>query len=228
MDSKKVITQLMPELTRLTAKYLELEQEKLKQISWHDGESNTDTEFSNFAKECCIKAYQEIDCDFELAVETPDLLLLFTHNGEVVIDKIELKSTKSKGRTTLGSMIMSLDLNQWTIFCCRGDAKNEIRYGRYHLGMKFSSHEKFQDRSPRPQLHFDQFQGTDEEPRVHKVPSDATFWRKYAKTAINRIVDPKSHSWQDDLITEVVREVLRQPDKFKKLLDDDNSNTYSE
>lgn len=228
MDFKKVITQFMPELTRLTAKFLEMEQEKLKQIRWHDGEANTDREFSNFAKECCIKAYQEIDCAIELTVKTPDLLLSFTHNGEVVTEKIELKSTKSKSRKTLGSMIKSLDPNQWTIFCCRGDEKNEIRYGRYHLGMNFSSHEKFQDRSPRPDLHFDRFQETGAEPIVDKVPIEEEFWRKYAKTAINRIIDPQSHSWQDDLITEVVREVLRQPDKFNKLLGDNKSNTYSD
>ena len=114
---------------------------------------------------------------------------------------------------------MSLDPNMWTIIC-RRDIPNddiEVRYGRYYLGMNVSSHEKFQDRSPRPTLNFFQFQDQTEQPIMEKTTLSSSFWKTYANSAITRILEPQNHSWQDDLVKEIIRIVLEDPDKFRDI-----------
>ena len=114
---------------------------------------------------------------------------------------------------------MSLDPNIWTIICKRDQDSNsyEIRYGRYYLGMDISSHEKFQDRSPRPSLNFYNYQKFNEKPILEKDSISSTFWKSYADSAITRILDPKNHSWQDDLVKEIIKIVLKNPEKFKHI-----------
>jgi hypothetical protein len=43
------------------------------------------------------------------------------------------------------------------------------------------------------------------------------FWKAYAKSAINRVLNPKNHSWQDDLVKEIIREIIKDPKKFTKI-----------
>ncbi len=85
--------------------------------------------------------------------------------------------------------------------------------------MKLSEHETFQDRSPRPKLNFNFYQKCEELPKTDKLKDDMNneFWKAYAKSAINRIINPKNHSWQDDLVKEIIREVLKDPKKFTNI-----------
>jgi hypothetical protein len=212
---------ILPNLVRQTCIILNSRKTDLKNISWNTGESNTDADFSQLSKKCCEIAFKEINKnkDISLLINTPDLNLEFKDykNNELIKKKIELKSTKLNGIIP-GSMIKSLDINMWTIFCLRKKAdKFEIRYGRYHLGMNISSHEKFQDRSPRPNLNFYQFQEISEIPKILKKIKNLDYWDDYADAAIKRILKPKNHSWQDDLVKAIIKKVLKNTKKFKDI-----------
>ena len=80
-----------------------------------------------------------------------------------------------------------------------------------------TSHDRFQDRSPRPTLIFDNFQNSNEEPITERKKKDSFFYKHYAQCAINRILNPKSKSWQDDIILEVIKEVKKNPDRFRDI-----------
>ena len=82
--------------------------------------------------------------------------------------------------------------------------------------LKFN-HEKFQDRSPRPTLNFFQFQVQTEQPIMEKKTTSSSFWKTYANSAITRILEPQNHSWQDDLVKEIIRIVLENPNKFRDI-----------
>jgi hypothetical protein len=116
-------------------------------------------------------------------------------------------------------MIKSLDPNIWTIMCCRADKKDkiEVRYGRYFIGMEISVYEKFQDRSPRPSLNFNKFQKYDEKPKIAITTMSKSFWTDYAKSAVKRVLEPQQYSWQDDLVKEIIKIVLKDPKKFKDI-----------
>ena len=208
---------ILPNLTRETCKIIHSNQNLLKKISWSEGENNKDMPFSNLAKKCCIEAFRKINTinDLKLNIDIPDLKLSFQLDNFIVQKKIELKSTL---KTIIpGSARSKFDPNIWTIFCQREKNIFNLRYGRYFLGMKISDHETFQDRSPRPKLNFDYYQKHTESPKVEKISEDMNveFWKQYAKTAIHRIINPKNHSWQDDLVREIIKEVLKDPKKFK-------------
>jgi len=218
IDIEQIIEEnLLPLLTQETCKILNQSQTELSKINWSSGESNLDKGFSELSRKCCIKAFNKINRfkELKLEVDIPDLKLTFITKNKKIKRKIELKSTKSKNGKLPGSMIMSLDLNTWTIFCHRVVENFQVRYGRYHIGMTRSDHEMFQDRSPRPDLHFAKFQKPSESPKTKKIIIDKAFWKSYAKSAIRRILEPKSHSWQDDLVKEIIKEVLKDPKKFK-------------
>ena len=219
--ANKVENELLPNLTRETAKLLQSNQNKLSKIRWHSQESNTDEGYSNLAKKLCLKAYNKIkeDNNIDLSVEITDLKLTFKQKktNEEYQTKIELKSSKTKSPIP-GSTFRSLDINTWVIFCYRKNDKIfEIRYGRYHLGMNISTHETIQDRSPRPKLKFENFQKTNENPQTVKKVKSENWLDEYADAAINRVLDPQSHSWQDDFIKSLIKKVLKNPKKFKKI-----------
>ena len=214
------VNNLLPELTKKTAEKLSFSKTELDSLSWHKGESNVDVEFSELAKEKCIEAFDELNKNklLSLIVEIPDLLLCFKRGNNSLKEKIELKSTKSNDRSIPGSMIMSLDPNMWTIFCLRLEKGYEFRYGRYHLGMSKGTHDLFQDRSPRPRLKFDQYQKLSEEPNLKTESLDTSFYKHYAKSAINRVLKPTGRgSWQDDLVKEIIKAALKDPKKFKDI-----------
>ena len=83
--------------------------------------------------------------------------------------------------------------------------------------MHFSSHEKFQDRSPRPSINFNKFQKFDEEPNTTRTKSITNFWENYAESALERVLNPLNHSWQDDLVKAIIRKVIKNPDIFKNI-----------
>lgn len=214
------IENLMPKLTQKTCQLIQNREAKLNSIQWHIGESNVDKEFSEFAKICCEDAFSDcnIRSKLKIQIEIPDLLLTFLEGDTKVFRKIELKSTKSRDRSVPGSTILNLDPNIWTIFCLRTTSGFELKYGRYHLGIEKGTHDLLQDRSPRPRLIFDNFQDPNEEPNKIKKSNDKFFYKHYAATAIERILNPKGRkSWQDDLIEEIVREVKRNPNRFKDI-----------
>ena len=218
-ELENYIETLMPKLTQYTCKELELNKTLLNNINWSSGESNLDMEFSGVAKKCCKEAFKKcnLKTSLKLDVRTPDLNLIFSESQYIIKKKIELKSTKSKNHNIPGSMILSLDPNIWTIFCLRENNTFKFKYGRYYLGIKMTSHDRFQDRSPRPTLIFDNFQNSNEEPITERKKKDNFFYKHYAQCAINRILNPKSKSWQDDIILEVIKEVKKNPDRFRDI-----------
>lgn len=213
------IDRILPIIVKITARKLSQSTQELSTLNWHKGESNIDVEFSELAKNKCIEAFDEINSNKSLilSIEIPDLLLTFRREDETFLRKIELKSTKSTDRSVPGSMIMSLDPNMWTIFCLRLKNGFEVKYGRYYLGMSRGTHDLFQDRSPRPRLKFDNYQSVDEEPNLIKKTVDESFYKHYAQTAVNRILNPRTHSWQDNLVKEIIKIVLKKPDVFKDI-----------
>jgi hypothetical protein len=44
----------------------------------------------------------------------------------------------------------------------------------------------------------------------------------YAQAALRRVLSPGTESWQDLLVKELVREVLRDPEKFRRLVRGDS------
>ena len=86
-----------------TTKQINEKQDKLKRITWNDGESNLDTEYSKLACECCILAWDEMKIknpeysEIEIICEIPDINITFIYpSGIKTKQKIELKSSKVK------------------------------------------------------------------------------------------------------------------------------------
>jgi len=214
---------LLPKLTKLLCEELNANKEALKGLVWHIHEANTDRDFSDLSKTLLEDIFKKhnIKKGLTLEINTPDLNLIFSLEGNPPVKrKIELKSTKSPDGTLQGSTIRNLDVNIWTIFCRRDIPKDEIevRYGRYWRGMESSSHDLFQDRTPRPRLKFSKFQDQTEQPIMEKKTARSSLGKRYAESAINRILEgPKRHSWQDDLVKEIIIIVLEDPDKFKDI-----------
>ena len=209
---------ILPELSFITSRLLNSAKTEFNNLKWNDGESNTDTEFSMLAKKYCKQAYEQIEkkYDIKLSIDVPDLILKFSIDKKLFLKKIELKSTKSSDGKLPGSVIKSLDPNIWTIICYRKNEKFEVRCGRYYLGMDISTHEKFQDRSPRPSLNFFKFQKYNEKPILTLTKKSESFWKNYAESALKRVLEPKHNSWQDDLVKEIIKIVLKNPSKFDK------------
>ena len=84
-----------------TTKKINERQDKLKSITWNDGESNLDTEYSELSCECCILAWDEMKIKYpeyseiEIICKIPDINITFIYpNGKETKHKIELKSSK--------------------------------------------------------------------------------------------------------------------------------------
>ena len=63
---QKIEDEILPKLTQETCKLLNLKKKELSELSWQSGESNTDTDFSNLSKECCIIAFKNITYVFNI------------------------------------------------------------------------------------------------------------------------------------------------------------------
>ena len=83
--------------------------------------------------------------------------------------------------------------------------------------MKVTDRDLLQDRSPRPQLNFQNFQDPTESPKKEKREETPDWIPHYANAAINRVLNQKDYSWQDDLIKKIIKEVLKNPKKFKDI-----------
>ena len=99
----QITKSIVYELCIETTKKINERQDKLKSITWNDGESNLDTEYSKLSCECCILAWDEMKIKYpeyseiEITCEILDINITFTYpSGIKTKQKIELKSSKSE------------------------------------------------------------------------------------------------------------------------------------
>lgn len=219
---------LLLEIAAKTTYKLSEKQEHLQQCKWTDGESNTDTDFSELACKCaeeawiCIKQHYPLLNMITMTASIPDINCVFSKNGKTIKvpkNKIELKSSKS--HVMPGSTIGKLDINQPLIYCYRpknADALYEIRYGQYHTAMGESDIDLFQDRTPRPQLNFTKlFPSSQIDVICSNQKKDACI-SHYGKCAINRVNRNVSYSWQDSLTKSILYEALKNIETMEDLI----------
>ena len=201
-----------------TTKKINERQDKLKSITWNDGESNLDTEYSKLSCECCKLAWDEMKIKYpeyseiEITCEIPDINITFTYpSGIKTKQKIELKSSKNKKMP--GSTIKKLDINQTLIYCLRPSIASDpyiVRCSQYHNAMSKSDIDLFQDRTPRPLINFEKMNDVDN--IVPLITKNKYNWKEhYAKCALKRIEEHTmcQKSWQDDMIKIVKQESIK-------------------
>ena len=227
-DYPQITTSTIHKLGILTTKEINERQDELKKITWNDGESNLDTEYSKLACYCCTVSWDEIKKNYpefskiKIKCFPPDINITFEYpSGTKSKDKIELKSSKS--RKMPGSTIKKLDINQTLIYCLRPSMASDpyiVRCSQYHNAMGESDTDLFQDRTPRPFINFEKMSHADNiVPFIVKDKNE--FWEEhYANCALNRIKDTKrcKKSWQDVLV-----KIMK-----KKIIDDYIRNTSEE
>jgi len=200
-----------------TTKKINERQDKLKSITWNDGESNLDTEYSKLACDYCIMSWDEMKIKYpeyseiEITCEIPDINITFKYpSGKKSKHKIELKSSKSKKMP--GSTIKKLDINQTLIYCLRPSIASDsyiVRCSQYHYAMGESDTDLFQDRTPRPSINFEKMSDADN--IVPFITKDKTDWvEHYAKCVLKRIEETTmcQKSWQDDMIKILKKEII--------------------
>jgi len=216
-----ITNQFMMILAIETAKLLETEeaQKELKKIVWQINEANTDKGFSDVASLYCEQAWlvlrdQHLQLrDITMTAVGPDINCTFTIDDEIISKKkIELKSSKS--REILGSTSSKLNVNQPVIWCLRYvDTRIpcEIRCGQYHTAMSKSDFLRFQDRTPRVPIEFDQLpllSSYDSSQIPYSEESNTGWIKKFALSALNRLESPSYKSWQEKLIRDILLETL--------------------
>lgn len=92
----------------------------------------------------------------------PDLLLEINYNSIIYLIPIELKSTKTNNIP--GSSIQQINPNNWVIFIKHSTEKIEVITGQYinTINKKIP----FPDRSPRPQISFNELQAWNQKNRI--------------------------------------------------------------
>ncbi len=194
-------------LAQAIAVALNDKQEELAACKWADGESNTDTDFSNLAAKTALEVWDTIEDKGGLTLTTaqaPDINLVFKNaEGKTIKAKIELKSSKSA--TMPGSTIGKLDINQPLIFCLRTPTAYKLRAAQYHQAMGESDYDLFQDRTPRPQINFNKMPASAE-----YVEKEKSAWvEHYAACAVRRTTSAPTKSWQDDLTKAIIDQYLK-------------------
>jgi hypothetical protein len=222
------ICEILLEIAAETTNKISENQEQLQQCKWSDGESNTDTDFSELACKCaeeawiCVKQNYTLLDTITMSAAIPDINCTFLKNGEIIKvskNKIELKS--SKGHVMPGSTIGKLDINQPLIYCCRpknGSKSFEIRYGQYHTAMGESDDDLFQDRTPRPQLNFTKLVIPHQPPIIYSNVKKDAWISHYGKCAVNRLNHNVSYSWQDSLTKSILYEALQNIETMDDLI----------
>ena len=221
--------QLLLELAGLTTTILNEKQKDLQQCKWTDGESNTDTGFSELACKCAEEAWISLQQHHPLlsmivmVAIIPDINCTFSKNGktiEVPKNKIELKSSKSLH--LIGSTIRNLDINQPVIYCHRPkivDGNYEIRYGQYHNGMvPKSDTDLFQDRTPRPPLNFNKLFPSTQMEIIYSDKKKDDWIPHYGKCAVNRLKHNVSYSWQDPLTQSIIFEAIKNIETMEEVI----------
>ena len=225
---KDLNDKLLLEIAAETTNKLTEKQEQLKQCKWTDGESNTDTDFSELACKCaeeawlCVKQNYPLFTVITMTASIPDIICTFSKNGKpikVPKNKIELKS--SKNHVMPGSTIGKLDINQPLIYCYRPknpDNPYEIRYGQYHTAMGESDIDLFQDRTPRPQLNFTKLFPSSQIEIIYSNKKKDVWISHYGKCAVNRLNRTVSYSWQDSLTKSILYEALQKIETMEDLI----------
>ena len=220
----KLLLEIAAEITNK----LNEKQEQLKQCKWTDGESNTDTDFSELACKCaeeawmCLKQKYQLFSMINMTASIPDIICTFSKNGKtikILKNKIELKS--SKNHVMPGSTIGKLDINQPLIYCYRpknADHPYEIRYGQYHTAMGESDIDLFQDRTPRPQLNFTKLFPCSQNEIIYSNKKKDAWVLHYGKCAVNRLNNSVSYSWQDSLTKSILYEALQNIETMDDLI----------
>jgi len=225
---KDLSNKLLLEIAAKTTSKLSEKQEELRKCKWIDGESNTDTEFSELACKCaeeawiCIKQnYPQLNI-ITMTASIPDINCIFSKNEKNIKgikNKIELKSSKS--HVMPGSTIGKLDINQPLIYCYRSknvDTPYEIRYGQYHTAMGESDIDLFQDRTPRPQLNFTKLFPSSQMEVIYSNKKKDEWISHYGKCAVNRLNHNVSYSWQDSLTKSILYEALQNIETMEDLI----------
>ena len=81
---------ILLEISRRTTIILNDKQEELQQCKWTDGESNTDTEFSELACKCaeeawiCVKQHYPLLNMITMTALIPDINCIFSKNGKTI------------------------------------------------------------------------------------------------------------------------------------------------
>lgn len=219
-------SKILLEIAAITTTILNDKQQQLQLCKWTDGESNTDTEFSELACRCSEEAWLSVRQQYpQLSTITmvsniPDINCTFSKNGKTIKvpkNKIELKS--SKNQVMPGSTIGKLDINQPLIYCHRpknADKPYVIRYGQYHTAMGESDQELFQDRTPRPQLNFAKLYTSSQTEVVYSEKKKDDWIPHYGKCAVNRLKNNVNYSWQDTLTKSIVFEALQNIENMTK------------
>ena len=218
---------LLLELAAKTTSNLSEKQEQLQGCKWTDGESNTDTDFSQLAGKCCEEAWTYVIQQHPLlegitmTASIPDIHCTFSKNGTTIDglkNKIELKS--SKVPIMPGSTLGKLDINQPVIYCRRPkkvDDLYEIRWGQYSMAMGESDIDLFQDRTPRPQLNFTKLFPSSHKEIIYSHKNKDEWVSHYGKCAVNRLTHPVSYSWQDALTKSIIHEALKNITTMEEL-----------
>lgn len=211
------LEKLLAKIVQRTAQLLQSAQVELAQISWQDGETNTDSGYSKLARlkfrQAFGELFQECSSIQLIDLKEPDISYTISSGASSLSGKIELKSCKSnssKPPIIPGSTIANLDWNMWVIFCKRTPDNSvfDFRYGRYFLGIDTKPTELFQDRTPRPRISWNGYQPINEPPKVDDLANSTDWIKKYAQAAVNRIsgeYGDVDHSWQDELVKEIIK-----------------------
>jgi hypothetical protein len=94
----------------------------------------------------------------------PDLCLEINMDGRIEYETIELKSTKND--SIPGSSIQQISPDEWVIFVKHGKNYAEIATGQYFHAI--NSKMQFPDRSPRPQVSFNELQSWNRSCRLYQ------------------------------------------------------------
>jgi hypothetical protein len=94
----------------------------------------------------------------------PDLCLAINIDGKIEYETIELKSTKND--SIPGSSIQQISPDEWVIFVKHGKGSVEIAIGQYFHAI--NSKMQFPDRSPRPQVSFNELQNWNRSCRLYQ------------------------------------------------------------
>jgi hypothetical protein len=220
--------QLLLELAGLTTTILNEKQSQLQQCKWTDGESNTDTGFSELACKCAEEAWISLQQHHPLlsmivmVAIIPDINCTFSKNGKTIKvpkNKIELKSCKH--HVMPGSTIGKLDINQPMIYCHRpknADERYEVRYGQYHTAMGETDTDLFQDRTPRPPLNFNKLFPSTQMEILYSEKKKDDWILHYGKCAVNRLNHSVSYSWQDPLTKSIIFEAIKNIETMEEVI----------
>lgn len=228
--SKKIfLGHTMLSLAQSVTNRLFLEQEGISRITWTNGESNLDSEYSALACRYAEEEWSKIrkECSIfenvEMKASHPDITCRFFDKEQnsplCPPQKIELKS--SMNTSLPGSTSRNLDVSIPIIYCLRPSNKKQRSSNIFHFEcgqyidsmLERGEYDMFQDRSPRPRISFTSLQNVS-----HKGFKDARFpFDDYllhlATCSLKRI--HSSHrkcvksSWQDSLVENIVQLLLK-------------------